>query len=278
MVEARFSFGYWKTAKPGPHVTPKLARGLAGEEIVPGAFSGKTGRDVARSGQIPGLGVAVALVADADGAMHVRDNGHRTGVLRVLCIRIGELGKWHICLASEIRAHVAACCAAGRVGPVQGRVDRQEVGHEIAIRVLEIVDPLDAHRRVPLSLDGQRWGIMEQQPSFAVGRHGAVTPDSAGRQACGENLLRKLFHRDLVVVDVLAPPLDDPPCRWHHGRDEQRSLELLKRRWVKCPPRDLCDRPGNPELVESEQRQCRASGVFQECASCNHGFRASIAY
>src|SRR5688572_7407256 len=29
MVEARFSFGYWKTANPGPHVAPKLLAALA---------------------------------------------------------------------------------------------------------------------------------------------------------------------------------------------------------------------------------------------------------
>ena len=32
IVAARFSFGYWKTAKPGPHPTPKERAALASKK------------------------------------------------------------------------------------------------------------------------------------------------------------------------------------------------------------------------------------------------------
>ena len=60
--------------------TPMRRCRLAGEEVVPGALGRITGRDVARGGQVPGLGVAVALVADAHRAVDVRDDRHRARV------------------------------------------------------------------------------------------------------------------------------------------------------------------------------------------------------
>ena len=77
IVDARLSFGYWKVAKPGPQVDAELRGGLAGEEVVPGAFRRVARRDVARGRQVPGLRVAVALVADADRAVHVGHDRHR---------------------------------------------------------------------------------------------------------------------------------------------------------------------------------------------------------
>jgi hypothetical protein len=73
--------------------------------------------------------------------MHVGDNGYRTGI---------PTGR-----ASEGWTLVAAFGAARRVGPMQGRIDRQEVGQEVAVRIQQFIDPLDAHRGVPLGLNCQ---------------------------------------------------------------------------------------------------------------------------
>ena len=98
--------------------------GLALEEIVPGAFGGVTVRDVVGIRQVPGLGVAVAVVSDTDGAVHVGDHGHRTGVGSG-CRSKGWTG--------ISRAYtVIWVTALWRVGPVQGRVHRQQVRQIVA--------------------------------------------------------------------------------------------------------------------------------------------------
>ena len=50
------------------------------EEVIPGALGGEAGGDVVGGRQVPRLGVAVALVAHAHGAVCVGDDGHRARV------------------------------------------------------------------------------------------------------------------------------------------------------------------------------------------------------
>ena len=70
-------------------------------------------------------------------------------------------------LSVKGRARIAACHAAGRVSPVQGRVNRQQVRQVVAIGIHEIIDPFDAHRPVCLRFDGQRGRVVDQQALLA---------------------------------------------------------------------------------------------------------------
>src|SRR6266498_2647801 len=60
-VDSRWSLGYWKMANPGPHATPNFDAALPPKKSyqVPSTLFRS-----ARVRQVPGLGVAVALVAD----------------------------------------------------------------------------------------------------------------------------------------------------------------------------------------------------------------------
>ena len=102
------------------------------------------------------------------------------------------------------RPRVTPGGAAGRVGPVQRRVDRQQVGQVVAVGVDQVVDPLDPHRPVVLGLDGQRRGVVQQQAPVALGGDRAVAPHGRLRHPGRQDLLGELLHRDLVVVDPLA--------------------------------------------------------------------------
>ena len=218
IVEARFGVRVLEGGEAGP---PRRRRSLAAalpcEEVVPGALGGVAGRDVVGRRQVPRLGVAVALVADADRAVHVGD--HRAPGR---CTRPGVVG--------ERRARVAAGRAARRVGPVQRRVDRQQVRQVVAVGVLQVVDPLHPHRRVP---PAPRWSATARcgcsRPLLLGRRHGAVAPDRGRRAARGQDLLRELPHRDLVVVDLLAALGVDGAGLGHHRRDQQRGHELAIR-------------------------------------------------
>ena len=114
---------------------------LAGKELIPGAFGGVAHRSITGGRQVPCLGVAVALVAHAHRAVHMGDDGHGASVW------FGSLGEgW---------ARVAPCYAAGRVGPVQRRINGQQMGQVIAVCILQLVDPLDPYRPPGLRFDGK---------------------------------------------------------------------------------------------------------------------------
>ena len=227
MVDARFRFGYWKVAKPGPQSAPYSSKAFRLRYLNQRALAGELRRDVRSGRQVPGLRVPVALLADADGAVHVGDHGHRAGV------RSRGL--------DEARPGVASRETAGRVGPVQRRVHRQQVRPELAAGVLEVVDPLDPHRPARLCLDGQRRRVVQQQPPVAGGFDGAVAPHGGGRKAVRpgrQDLLLELLHRDLVVVGVLAALQHDRPGLRHHRRDEQGCHVLAKRGDIDGASRD----------------------------------------
>jgi hypothetical protein len=123
----------------------------------------------------------------------------------------------------EPRSGVATRQSAGRVCPVERRVDREKMRQVVLVRVHELVDPPDPDRPVPACLDRERWSVMEQEPAARVAGDRAIAPYGRGRHAGWQDLLRQLPHRDLVVVDRLAAPLGDRPRPRHDRRNEQRG-------------------------------------------------------
>jgi hypothetical protein len=195
-----------------PPVDAVRGGGLACEEPVPGAVPRIAVRDVVCRRHVPPFRVAVAVVRDADRPVHMRDDRDRPGV------GAGRLRKG--------RSAVPADGASRRVGPVQRRVDREQMGQVAAVVVHELVDPLDADRPVPLGLDRERGSVVQEQAALALRGFPPVAPHRRRRQTRREDLLRELPHRDLVVVDRLAPwPSDDVRPR-HDGWDEHLRDEL----------------------------------------------------
>ena len=240
-----------------PPADPVIVRSLGLEEVEPGADGRVVRRDVPCRGQVPGLSVAVTVVGDADGAMHVRDDRHRAGV-------------WPR-RRRERRPHVAARRAARWVGPMQRRVDRQQVRQEVTAGILQIVDPLHADRPVPPRFDGERRRVVHQQAPLARRRHGAVSPDGGRGQPRRQDLLCELLHRDLVVVRVLPAGERDRPRPWHHRRDQHRRCVLRDRHRIQGAAGNLRDGLPQPsELAEREERQRRSTCVFEKCASRKH--------
>ena len=242
----------------GPPLDAVRPGGLAGEEVVPGALGGVARRDVSCSRQVPGFRVAVAVVRHADGAVHVRDDRHRA------CVRAG-------CLR-ERRAAVPIGCAAGWVRPVQGLVDGKQMREVVPAPVDEVVDPLHTNRPVPRRLDRERGGVVDEQRTAVLRRDRAVPPDRGLREACGENLLLDLPHRDLVVVEGLAARLSDRGRSGHDRRDQHRCGEFGHDRRVErvagnLGQRGRCAQAGKPaEQVEagtgaSDPGDERPSGV-----------------
>ena len=203
--------------------------GLGREEAEPGAFPGVARGDVLGRRQVPRLRVAVAVVGHAYRAVNVRDDRNRP---LVWAWRLLELGS----LVSSLRA-------PGRVRPMKGRVDREEMRQVVPVRILEVVDPLHPHRPVHLRFDRERRRVVKEQAARARRFHSTVAPDRRRGQACGEDLLRELLHRDLVVVDRLTPP-NDRVCLRHHRRDEQRCLVLQNRQRIERSARNRGERDG----------------------------------
>src|SRR6266511_4928975 len=127
-VDARWSLGYWNTAEPGVHACPNFCWALI-LKLVPGPHLREAGVDVRGLGQEPGFRVAIALIAHTCRAVEVRDDRDRTRV------RAGG--------AVEAGSAVPTGDPARRVRPVQGRIHGKEVREEVAVRVDQIVDPLD---------------------------------------------------------------------------------------------------------------------------------------
>src|SRR5215207_8244375 len=94
---------------------PECGLGLGPERFVQRSPPRVAGGDVARRGQVPGLRVAVVLLG-AVPAVQVRHDRHRPRVGRLIAAML-----------------VAAGGAPGRVGPVQGLVDGQQVRPEVAV-------------------------------------------------------------------------------------------------------------------------------------------------
>jgi hypothetical protein len=170
----------------------------------------------------------------------------------------------------EGRAAVAVRGAAGWVGPVQRLIYRQQVGQVVAAGVLEVVDPLDAHRPLPGGLDGERGRVVEQQPPTAGRLDRPIAPHGRGWVRRRQDLLGELLHGDLVVVGWFAARHGDRRCPGHHRGDQQRRHVLRDVAGVEGPTRNCGhgllrpaglggdvpgDRGGAGELEETASRE-----------------------
>ena len=160
--------------------------------------------------------------------------------------------------APEVRPGVATVIATGRVGPVQGRVDRQQVRQVVPGGVHEIVDPLDPHRTVPpatRSSATERGGATA--PScWPRSRRRSPTPSSrAGRRE--GSAARTASPRSRSSRPVCLPALDGPRAR-HHRRYEQRCHELRHGRGIQRAARNRCDGPSRAVRCVGVQHEARA--------------------
>ena len=192
-------------------------------------------RDVARMGQVPGLGEAVELLA-AVSAVEVRHDRHRPRVGRVVAA-----------------VPVATAGASGRVGPVKRLVDRQQVRSELAVWLDQLVYPLDPHWLAPPRLDRES-RVVERSGVI----HRAVAPDRGRLQphARRQDLLAELAHADPVVVDAPALPSVRLAAARHRRRDHQRR-DVLRDRGGSSSARRGRLRP-SPAADEAPHQQPRA--------------------
>ncbi len=154
---------------------------------------------------------------------------------------------------------------------MERRIDRQQVGDEVAARIPQVVNPLHANRPVPLRFDRQRGCVVHQEASLALGRHGTVSPDGRRGQSLRQNLLGELLHRDLVVVRVLSARERDPSRARHHRRNQHGRSELSHRRWIQSVGNlgEQLSRDTKP--VGEEQRERRGATETYKVSSCEHG-------
>src|SRR6266508_3606581 len=140
-----------------------LIEELGSERIISGTFNGKACGNVVCRGQKPRFGKAVALLS-AVSPVEVRYDRHWTG------IRLRRGG--------ERRPHVPVSGASRRVGPMKGRIHRQEVWEEIAgNRIFQVIDPLDPRWLAPVGFDRESRIV---ECTGVVGR--TVTPHGCLRQ------------------------------------------------------------------------------------------------
>ena len=177
------------------------AVGLLVEEVIPGALGGIAGRDVICGGQEPGFRITVAPVGDAFHAVYVSDDRYRPGV-RPRCRR-------------ESGTTVAPCLSSRRVGPVQGRVDRQQMGEKVATGVNQLIAPGHGNRHAARGFERERRVVEGGRNSRR-----AVAPYGRRGQRRRQDLLRKLPYRYVVGVR---------PRRRHGGRYDQRRKKFRNR-------------------------------------------------
>jgi hypothetical protein len=103
---------------------------------------------------------------------------------------------------------------------MQGLVHGKQVRQVVAVLIRQLVDPLDADGSLPLGLDRERGSVVDQQRVPALPANRAVAPDGRGWEALGQDLLRELLHRYLVVVCGLAARERDGARARHHRGDQ----------------------------------------------------------
>jgi hypothetical protein len=185
-----------------PGLVP-LGLGLGLELLVETADPRVAGRDVVREGQVPGLGVPVALLGIV-AAMQVANYRNRPGV--------GTGGR------GERRMHVPSIRPAGRVGPVQGGIDRQQVRQIAPTAIDQAVDPGHADRPIGPRLDSER-GVVEGPAMHSR----AVAPHCGGRHARRQDLLPELADCDGVSIDTAVPHAAER----RHGRWDHEWCDVL---------------------------------------------------
>ena len=137
------------------------ARRLAPEEVVPGPLGGVAGGDVAgpRVGTRP-----LRTRRSRRPRRRSRARGSRSG-----------RGRCRSRVSRRIPAAVAAARPAGRVRPVERRVDWQQVGevrgHRVSRVLAQLIDPFHADRRAMLRLDRERGRIEDDGSTLRYPRH-----------------------------------------------------------------------------------------------------------
>ena len=194
-------------------------------------------------GQVPGLGAAVAPVGRV-AAVEMSHDGDGAGVRRLIAAVL-----------------IATLRAAGRIGPVQRLVHGEQMRSEVAARLDEAVDPLDAHGPAPVGLDRER-GVVERAGVV----HRSVTPDRCRPQphAVRQDPLPELPYRDLVVVDRCRPPGAAIASAGHGRRDHERGDVLRDRARIEDPASGRHRK--RPAALEAPDQQphARAGAVLDE--------------
>src|SRR5512138_3428867 len=140
----------------------------------------------------------------------------------------------------------------------------------VAIGVHQFIDPLDTDRSARLRLDGEGGRVMQQQTCGAFRFDRAITPDGGLGKARWQDLLLKLLHGDLVIIDLRVSGLKRP-CLWHHRRNEQRRFEFRDRQGVQCAARDL-GKYATERAIPCRNKKCSHSGraYFEKVSSGYH--------
>ena len=179
------------------------------------------------AGQVPRLGVAVALVADADRAVHVRDHRHRAGV----AVRASRSNVGRVSRARQRRPAGWPSAASGR--PAAGAAG------SCPSRVHELVDPLDAHRAVPLWPRSSATARCGSAGPFAraTSRRRSPTPWSPADRPAG-SAARTAASRSRSSPPA-CPPVGEHTGSRHDRRNQQRGAELRHRHRAEIPTRDV---------------------------------------
>src|SRR6266511_508845 len=226
---------------------PVAGHGLRAEPLVEGADAGEAARDVARHRQVPRLGVPVVLLEGVR-AVQVGDERYRSPV------RAGGTG--------ELGSHVPSGVAAGRVGPVQRGVDRQQVRAEVAAGRDELVGPAHPGGAVDAGLDGEGGGVEGGRIADPP-----VPEHRRGGQSGRQDPLVELAGGDLVQLYATGHP-----AARHGGQHEQWHDVLRDPGRVEGPTRHgsgICGLAGT-ERGWYQQRSAADGTGPDELASCEH--------
>lgn len=259
-----------RSLRAGCPVDAELRLGLGAEELIPSPVRRIGGVEVARDREIPGFGVAIGFVTDPDCAMDMRHEGHRPGIEGVLGPRIAELPRRGITQAAEVGLGVgdraAVTGAPLGIGPVEGRVDGQQVTQITASVVHEFVAPRDADGGAVRGLDRHR----RRMEGVAALARRSVAPHCGERQRCRQHALLELPDGDVIDIDRALRPCALAAGAGHRGRDHERLDELGNARGVERSARNgMRDRDGTCP-VPRIQRKHRGARVFQEGAAGDH--------
>ena len=234
--------------RPGRPAAAVRVLELVVEFVVAGPEAGEAGRDVPGRRQVPRLRVPVAVRGGVR-AVQVGDERDRAGV------PAGGTG--------EVRPVVPAVQPTARVGPVQRRVDRQQVLQVAALPVDELVDPGDPDRPVDPGLDGRR----RAAERTGVARR-PVAPDRGGRMVGRQDLLAELADRDHVLVEDPAHAGADHG----HGRRDRQPVDVLvdvgrverwhgRQRRRRCPPGRRHQQGGTTRGSDGKQLSSRDHSI-----------------
>jgi hypothetical protein len=164
-------------------------------------------------------------------------------------------------VAGTIRSRRSIAAIHRRIRPVQGLIDRQQVGQTVAVWGNQIIDPPDADRDVGGRLHGVgrvvELGARIRRDRRHRIRRRPVAPHGRRRKRIGptvdrvpdparKDLLLELPDRDVVAVNRSVVV--------HHRRDDQRRYVLRDRGRVQRPARrGLRERVGSVQHSPSQQ-------------------------